>query len=109
MLSPHAAFAFSATFAWCAGSPSFALTGVPPGTVALDFAMTDLDKPGFHHGGGQVGYRGQTEVPCGAFASGFVGPSPPPGEVHVYEFTIKAVGQNGAALATTKAQRKFPE
>jgi len=29
--------------------------------------------------------------------------------VHTYEFTIKALGGNGAALATTTARRKFPE
>ena len=71
--------------------------------------MTDLDKPSFHHGGGTVGYRGQPEVPCGAFASGFVGPAPPPGEIHTYEFTIKALGSNGTVLATTTARKNFPE
>jgi phosphatidylethanolamine-binding protein (PEBP) family uncharacterized protein len=108
-LSASGAYAFSATFTWCPGSPSFALTDVPPGTASLDFAMTDLNKPSFHHGGGKVIYSGQAAVPCGAFASGFTGPSPPPGEVHLYEFTIKALGQNGAVLATAKAQRKFPQ
>jgi hypothetical protein len=29
-----------------------------------------------------VDYHGGAEVPCGAFAKGFVSPSPPPGEVH---------------------------
>ena len=105
--------AFSVSFAWCQGSPdgspNFVLNDVPHGTVNLRFAMTDLDKPGFHHGGGTVGYRGQTEVPCGAFATGFVGPSPPPGEVHTYEFTIKALGPGGAMLATATSRRKFPE
>jgi phosphatidylethanolamine-binding protein (PEBP) family uncharacterized protein len=71
--------------------------------------MTDLNKPSFHHGGGTVDYRGQAEVPCGAFAKTFTGPSPPPGEVHTYEFTIKALGGTGAALATTTVRRKFPE
>jgi hypothetical protein len=102
--------AFSVSFAWCADqSPNFALADVPAGTVNLQFAMTDLNKPAFHHGGGTVGYRGQSEVPCGAFSEGFIGPSPPPGEVHTYEFTIKALGSNGAVLATTTARRKFPE
>jgi len=108
-LTASAAHAFSATFTWCPGSPSFALTDVPQGTTALNFAMTDLNKPSFHHGGGKVVYSGQAAVPCGAFASGFTGPSPPPGETHLYEFTIKALGQNGAVLETAKAQRKFPQ
>jgi phosphatidylethanolamine-binding protein (PEBP) family uncharacterized protein len=103
------AWAFSASFAWCAGSPRFTLRDVPAGTAQVQFAMTDLNKPSFHHGGGTVDYRGQAEVPCGAFAKGFIGPSPPPGEVHTYEFTVKALGANGAPLAATIARRKFPE
>jgi len=37
----------------------------------------------------------------GAFSSGFTGPSPPPGQIHTYQFSIKAFGPNGAVLATT--------
>jgi len=113
VLSASGAFAFSVSFAWCQGSPdgspNFQLGGVPAGTVTLQFAMKDLDKPGFHHGGGTVGYRGQPEVPCDAFATGFVGPSPPPGEVHTYEFTIQALAPDGKLLGTTTARRRFPE
>ncbi len=94
---------------YSSGSPSFALTDVPPGTATLQFAMTDLNVPNFHHGGGTVAYSGQTAVPCGASASGFTGPSPPPGQVHTYQFSIKALGPNGAVLATTTTRRKFPE
>ena len=108
-LSVSGAFAFSASFTWCSGSPRFTLSDVPQGTAKLDFHMTDLNKPSFHHGGGTVDYGGQGEVPCGAFAKGFVGPSPPPGEVHTYEFTVRALGANGAPLATINARRKYPE
>ncbi len=108
-LTASSALAFSASFRWCSGSPSFALGDVPRGTVTLQFAMTDLNVPSFHHGGGKVAYNGQREVPCGAFSSGFTGPSPPPGQVHTYEFSVKALGPNGAVLATTRARRKFPE
>ena len=109
-LSASGALAFSASFNWCgAGSPSFTLADVPPGTAMLQFAMTDLNVPSFHHGGGKVAYHGQAEVPCGAFSSGFVGPSPPAGQVHTYQFTIRALAANGAALATATARRKFPE
>jgi hypothetical protein len=69
-LTTSGALAFSASFAWCSGSPSFTLTDVPRGTAKLQFAMTDLNVPSFHHGGGTVAYRGQPAVPCGAFASG---------------------------------------
>ena len=108
-LTTSGAFAFSASFAWCSGSPSFALTDVPQGTVRLRFAMTDLNVPNFHHGGGTIAYSGQTAVPCGAFSSGFTGPSPPAGQVHTYQFSVKALGPNGAVLATTTTPRRFPE
>jgi hypothetical protein len=71
LLSTSGAFAFSASFAWRSGSPSFTLTDVPQGTERLQFAMTDLNVPSFHHGGGTVAYSGQAAVPCGAFSSGF--------------------------------------
>jgi phosphatidylethanolamine-binding protein (PEBP) family uncharacterized protein len=108
-LSASGAFAFSASFSWCSGSPSFALSDVPAGTATLRFAMTDLNVPSFHHGGGKVAYSGQPAIPCGAFASGFIGPSPPPGQVHTYQFTIQALSPNGAVLATASARRKYPE
>ncbi len=108
-LTTSGAFAFSASFAWCSGSPSFALTDVPQETARLQFAMTDLNLPSFHHGGGTVAYSGQTAVPCGAFSSGSTGPSPPPDQVHTYQFSIKALAPNGAVLATTTTRRKFPE
>jgi len=108
-LTGSGALAFAASFSWCAGSPSFQLSDVPAGTAKLQFLMTDLNVPSFHHGGGTIAYAGQVAVPCGAFASGFTPPSPPPGQVHTYQFAIKALGGNGAVLATTTARRKFPE
>jgi len=79
------------------------------GTTKLKFAMTDLNVPSFPHGGGTIAYSGQTPVARGAFSAGFTGPSPPPGQVHTYQFSIKALGSNGAVLATTTTRRKFPE
>jgi len=112
-VSASGAFAFSASFTWCPGSPRFDLDDVPAGTAKLAFAMTDLDVPTFHHGGGTVAYAGATYgkpvVPCGSFASSFIGPSPPRGTVHTYQFTIKALRADGTVLATTTARRKFPE
>jgi hypothetical protein len=43
---------------------------VPQGTARLQFAMTDLNVPSFHHGGGTVAYSGQMAVPCGAHQHG---------------------------------------
>jgi len=91
------------------GSSPRAGKDVPAGTAKLGFAMTDLDVPSFHHGGGTVAYGGHATAPCGAFAATFLGPSPPHSQVHTLEFTVKALGADGAVLATTTARRKFPE
>lgn len=103
------AHAFSASFHWCSGSPAFSVSGVPKGTTKLVFQMVDLNKPEYNHGGGTVTYKGQRSIPCGAFNSGFNGPSPPAGQVHTYQFYIDAVGANGQTLAKTTTQRKFPQ
>jgi phosphatidylethanolamine-binding protein (PEBP) family uncharacterized protein len=103
------AFAMSASFRWCSGSPEFQLRDVPGGTAKLDLRMTDLMVPSFRHGGGAVAYAGQATIPCGALAGGFVGPSPPKGEVHTYRWTIEALDASGKVLGRTTAERKFPE
>jgi phosphatidylethanolamine-binding protein (PEBP) family uncharacterized protein len=107
------AAAFSASFRWCsktpqsAISPAFALTGAPKGTVSLALKMTD-HQSSYDHGGGTIPYRGGG-IPCGAIKQGWVGPFPPDGEVHTYEFTIEARDASGKVLATAHATRKFPE
>jgi len=108
-LTTSPALAFTATFSWCSGSPAFTLKSVPKGTAKIEFWMRDLNKPEYNHGGGTVAYKGQSSIPCGAFNSGFNGPSPPPDQIHTYEFDIKAIGSNGETLAKTTARRKFPE
>ena len=107
------ASAFSASFRWCSKmpqsttSPEFRLTGVPKGTATLALSMADR-QASYNHGGGTVPYSGAS-VRCGAIASGWVGPFPPNGETHVYEFTIDALDGAGKVLATAHATRKFPE
>jgi phosphatidylethanolamine-binding protein (PEBP) family uncharacterized protein len=108
------ALAFSASFNWCSKmpgsttSPSFRFTGTPSGTKSLRLQMTDHEAPNFNHGGGTVAYSG-TALPCGAIPSGWVGPSPPEGAVHTYEFTVEALDGAGKTLATARATRKFPQ
>lgn len=103
------AFALSASFNWCSsGSPSFSLGGVPKGTAKIRFDMVDLNVPSYRHGGGSVDYSGQKSVPCGALGWGYSGPNPPAGQVHIYEFTVQAIGADGKTLGTAKARRKFP-
>ena len=106
---PGSAFAMSASFRWCSGSPEFRIGDVPRGTVRLDLRMTDLMVRSFHHGGGVVTYAGQGTIPCGALDGGYVGPSPPAGQVHLYRWTVKALDAAGKVLATATAERKFPE
>lgn len=107
-LAASPAFAFGASFRWCSGSPDFSLSAVPKGTTKLRFNMVDQQAPSFQHGGGTVAYSGQKGVPCGALGN-FVGPSPPPPQVHTYEFTIEALDASGSVIGTAKARRKFPE
>ena len=86
-------------------SPPFSVSGVPAGTKVLRFVMTDLDAPGFPHGGGSVPYSGQSRIERGAFA--YKGPCPPQGQ-HSYQWTVDAQGATGEALATTNVTKKFP-
>lgn len=112
--APATAFAFSASFKWCSKmpqsttSPAFSLSGVPKGTKSLELKMTD-HQAAYDHGGGTVVYGGGRSLPCGAISSGWVGPFPPNGETHTYEFTVKALDGGGKELGEARATRKFPE
>ena len=114
LLGTGQASAFSASFKWCSKmpqsttSPAFALSGVPKGTSSLAFVMADRQSA-YNHGGGTVAYTGGRSIPCGAISSGWVGPFPPNGEVHTYEFTVKALDANGKELGEAHATRRFPE
>ena len=111
---PASPASFTASFKWCSQmprsttSPVFSLSGVPKGTAKLSLHMTDHDAS-YDHGGGVVPYTGKNIIPCGAIASGWVGPFPPGGQTHTYEFSIKALDSSGAPLATASAIRRFPE
>jgi phosphatidylethanolamine-binding protein (PEBP) family uncharacterized protein len=105
---------FTASFKWCSKepqsttSPVFALSGVPKGTTKLSLNMSDHSSS-YRHGGGDVSYKGKNTIPCGAIADGWVGPFPPNGQVHTYEFSIKALDANGNTLGVASATRDFPE
>jgi phosphatidylethanolamine-binding protein (PEBP) family uncharacterized protein len=108
------AAAFSASFRWCSKmpqsttSPAFALSNVPKGTSSFSLAMID-HQAGYNHGGGTVAYNGGRSIPCGAIPYGWVGPFPPNGEVHIYEFIIKALDASGGELGEARATRRFPD
>jgi phosphatidylethanolamine-binding protein (PEBP) family uncharacterized protein len=89
-------------------SPSFKLNGVPKGTAYISLQMVDRQSS-YNHGGGEVPYKGEGVIACGAIPSGWIGPFPPNGEVHTYVFILKALDANRNSLGTTSAARKFPE
>jgi len=108
---PGRASAFTLNFSW-AGipacqriSPAFTLSDVPSGTKRLRFNMTDLDVPGFHHGGSVIAYEGDA-VKQGAIS--YIGPCPPRGEHHRYRWTVEALDAAGKVLGTATATQTFP-
>ena len=105
------ASSFSARFSWkgipaCSSvSPAFSISGVPPGTAALAFALHDREAPDFQHGGSTVAYTGKGVVSRGAIT--YVGPCPPSGTTHRYVWTIEALDGEGATLGSTNATGSF--
>ena len=109
---PSDAFAMSVKFSWigyqrCSSrSPAFTISDVPMDTARLSFRMVDKDVPTYHHGGGTIAYAGTSKIPAGAFS--YRGPCPPPGQQHIYEWTIQALDRNGKAIASATAIERFP-
>lgn len=88
-------------------NPVFALKNVPAGTQFIRFKLVDKNAAGYNHGGGIVAWKGEAEVPAGAFK--YKSPCPPDG-AHTYEWTATAQSaKNGGKLGTAKAKRKYPE
>ena len=85
-------------------SPLVTLQAVPKGTAKLHFHMTDLDAPSYPHGGGEVSYKGQSQLPKGAFR--YKGPCPP--AVHRYEWTVEALDTSGRPVGRAKVVVPFP-
>lgn len=86
-------------------SPPIKLSGVPQGTATLAIRMIDKNSP-FDHGGGKVAYKGQSQLPYGAF--NYKGPCPPQG-THNYKITVKALDAAGKTLATGSATQPFSQ
>lgn len=98
---------FSSSFKWCPQiymSPQFTVRGIPKGTKKLEFNMIDHNAA-YQHGGGTVEYHGQRLIPCGAF-DGWTPPSPPGGQIHTYEFDIKALDASGNELGVSSSTRE---
>lgn len=88
-------------------SPPLAWTGAPGHAGSMAIVLTDLDSPNapfFHWVLLNLGVAGESieagEVPTGAVPAeassgsvGYVGPCPPEGETHRYEFTVYALSR----------------
>jgi hypothetical protein len=98
-------FSWAGTAACATKPPAFKIGGIPAGTKKLRFAMKDLDKPSFDHGGGTIDYAGGGEIPAGAFF--YTGPCPP-GGAHRYQWTVQALDGAGRVIATGQAIKPFP-
>ncbi|SFK49918.1 YbhB/YbcL family Raf kinase inhibitor-like protein [Falsiroseomonas stagni] len=104
-------FAWAGIAACEATSPALRITGSPPTTTRFAVRLTDLNVPGFAHGGGEVP-RGTPspagdEIPQGALTDAFRGPCPPVGP-HRYRFTVQALDAQNRTVATGEAIRPFP-
>ncbi len=87
-------------------NPVFTLSNVPAGTAKIVFKLTDLDVPGYNHGGGTVTYSGNNTIASGAFSYN----SPcPPGGVHTYRWSATAKDKSGRSVGSATASRKYPE
>jgi phosphatidylethanolamine-binding protein (PEBP) family uncharacterized protein len=98
-------------FNWCSGSPAFTVGNIPATAKTLSFRMIDQQAQSYNHGGGTVPATGKPtqSIPCGALTGSYNGPSPPPPQVHDYQWTVTALDAGGQSVAIGRATRKFPE
>lgn len=108
---------FSITFTWgdiplCTSgypnrvpNPRFVVKDLPAGTTSIQFRLTDLDVPGYDHGGGKVKMGTDSVIEPGAFK--YKSPCPPSGS-HTYEWKATAKA-GGKTLGTATARRRYPE
>jgi Raf kinase inhibitor-like YbhB/YbcL family protein len=98
-------------------SPPLTISGAPEGTVELVLVVTDQDQGGFVHwivAGIPPGAPSfpQGEVPVGAVQApnsegdaAWLGPCPPTGTTHVYDFTVYALSaSSGLGPTSTRDQ-----
>ena len=92
-------------------SPAVTVKGIPAGTASLSFQMNDLDFQNKDHGGGSVQHAGSTDVaiPEGALKANYLGPCPNNFSSfgHDYAIAVKALGADGAVLASGSNKKTF--
>jgi len=90
-------------------NPIFKVSGLPKGTVGIDFRLKDLNVPSYNHGGGWIKISEDGAVTANSFK--YKSPCPPNGK-HKYQWTARAKdkkGFGGKTLATARATRMYPE
>jgi phosphatidylethanolamine-binding protein (PEBP) family uncharacterized protein len=102
---------FELDFTWGTGlgenqkNPEIRLTRVPPNTKFLKVQLIDLDQPYYNHGEVEkITYVKDGFIPYGSLKN-YIGPSPPP-QGHLYEYTIKALDENGVVVGIGKKAKK---
>lgn len=120
LATPVVAGEFTISFEWgdiplcTTGSPNtvanprFVLSDVPGGTKYIQFKLTDLDVPGYDHGGGTVAYAGDNVIEPGAFK--YKSPCPPGGS-HRYRWTATAKEKTGlfsGSIGRAQATQQYP-
>lgn len=90
-------------------SPEIRMTKVPEATQRFSVELVDLDMKIYDHGGGTYTYNGLPVIPAGGLEGNYQGPHPPPGVVHNYEITVKALDASGMVIAEGRATRQHPE
>jgi phosphatidylethanolamine-binding protein (PEBP) family uncharacterized protein len=88
-------------------SPQIRIKDIPTGTKYFEVKLKDLDARGWNHGGGKVENNDSGIIQAGALRSGYNGPCPPSGS-HPYQFTVKAVNEEGIIIGIGKAVKEFP-
>ena len=90
-------------------NPEIHLTNVPEASHRFLVELVDLDLKQYNHGGGYYPYNGSLVIPAGGLDGYYQGPSPPPGVVHQYQFTVKALDADGAVIGEGRHTRQYPE
>jgi phosphatidylethanolamine-binding protein (PEBP) family uncharacterized protein len=90
-------------------SPEITISEVPQGTHRFFVELVDLDMKVYDHGGGTYAYNGSPVIPAGGLDGDYVGPHPPPGVVHRYEVTVKALDDSGVVIGEGRSVLKYPK
>ncbi len=99
-------FSFSEEHRCSRRSPEIKVSGLPAGT---NYFLVELKKvwTGAIRGEWEVNYDGFGTIPAGSLKSGYFGPCPPKGSGLMYQFTVKAVGEDDVIIGIGKAAESF--